>query len=131
MDWRHDVPLAPTAVAILRAITRRDDRDYVFGSGDGPFQGWSNAKAALDERISGALCKNAGAPAKLKPWRIHDLRRYRINTIRRYHHAVEFEFHPALADKVSWILVVFEPSHKASAIREHGPTIHFHVANVT
>ncbi|MFZ2106266.1 MAG: tyrosine-type recombinase/integrase, partial [Roseiarcus sp.] len=64
----HDVPLAPSAVAILRAIPRRDDRDYVFGAGDGPFQGWSNAKAALDARMA-----EAAKPAL--PWRLHDLRR--------------------------------------------------------
>jgi integrase len=65
----HDVPLAPAAVAILRGLPRREDRDQVFGSGDGPFQGWSNAKAALDARMA------AANGAKLKPWRVHDLRR--------------------------------------------------------
>jgi integrase len=71
----HDVPLAPSAVAILRAIPRRDDRDYVFGAGDGPFQGWSNAKAALDARMAAALKAERGDGAKLSPWRLHDIRR--------------------------------------------------------
>src|SRR5271163_3200867 len=48
---QHDVPLSPPAVAILRSIPQRDDRDFVFGSSNGPFQGWSNAKAALDARM--------------------------------------------------------------------------------
>jgi integrase len=42
----HDVPLSSPAVSILHEISRRGDRDYVFGSSQGPFQGWSNAKAA-------------------------------------------------------------------------------------
>jgi integrase len=63
----HDVPLSPAAVSILRGIPRRDDRDYVFGSSSGPFQGWSNAKAALDARMTAA--------AKMQPWRLHDIRR--------------------------------------------------------
>jgi integrase len=67
----HDVPLSPPAVAILRDIPRRDDRDFVFGAGDGPFQGWSNAKAALDERMRA----DKGYAAKLSPWRLHDIRR--------------------------------------------------------
>jgi len=71
----HEVPLSQPAAAILRAVTRRDDRNYVFGAADGPFQGWSNAKAALDERITKAIRENAGASVKLKAWRVHDLRR--------------------------------------------------------
>src|SRR5271170_4271221 len=72
---QHDVSLSPTAVAILRDIPRRDDRDFVFGAGAGPFQGWSNAKAALDERMMAALGGKKGDAAKLKPWRLHDVRR--------------------------------------------------------
>jgi integrase len=72
---QHDVPLAPAAVAILRGIPRRDDRDFVFGSSNGPFQGWSNAKAALDARMTKALRAEKGSAAKLSPWRLHDIRR--------------------------------------------------------
>ena len=46
----------------------RDGRSLIFGEGEGGFQGWSKAKAALDSRIA-----NAGA--KVRPWRLHDLRR--------------------------------------------------------
>jgi integrase len=38
----------------------------VFGYGDGPFSGWSKAKAALDERLAGKLKSH---------WVAHDLRR--------------------------------------------------------
>jgi integrase len=72
---QHDVPLSPPAVAILRGIPRRDDRDLVFGSSNGPFQGWSNAKAALDARMTAALSGKKGDASKLKPWRLHDIRR--------------------------------------------------------
>ncbi len=64
----HEVPLSPAAVAILRALPRREGREYVFGAGVGGFQGWSNCKSALDARI-------AEAGGKVKPWRLHDLRR--------------------------------------------------------
>jgi integrase len=72
---QHDVPLSSAAVAILRGIPRRDDRDFVFGSSNGPFQGWSNAKAALDARMGAALKAERGDGAKLSPWRLHDIRR--------------------------------------------------------
>ena len=64
----HTVPLSGEAVAILRGVTRRDDRDLIFGSREGPFSGWSKAKAELDERI-------AGAGGEMEPWRAHDTRR--------------------------------------------------------
>jgi integrase len=71
----HDVPLSSTAVAIMRNIPRRDDREFVFGSSNGPFQGWSNAKAALDAKMAAALKAEKGAAAKLTSWRLHDIRR--------------------------------------------------------
>ena len=60
----HELPLSRQARAILERQQRRGDRDLVFGIGEGGFCGWSDCKAALDER------------AKLKAgWRLHDLRR--------------------------------------------------------
>jgi integrase len=66
---QHDVPLSAPAVAILSALNRREGRDLVFGAGGGRFQGWSNAKSALDARLSAAL----GHPPAA--WRLHDIRR--------------------------------------------------------
>jgi integrase len=63
----HDVPLPDTAIDLLAAHGRRAGRDLVFGEGAGPFQGWSNAKSALDQRL-----QTAGMTA---PWRLHDIRR--------------------------------------------------------
>jgi integrase len=51
------------------ALNRREGRDRVFGTRDGAFQGWSNAKTALDARMSATL----GHPPEA--WRLHDIRR--------------------------------------------------------
>lgn len=65
----HDVPLTEPALCILRARDRSHRRDLVFGAADGAFQGWSNAKAALDKRIEGY------SGTTITPWRLHDIRR--------------------------------------------------------
>ena len=67
----HEVPLASESLAILSHIRKRDERELVFGSRDGPFSGWSKAKAALDGRLKETL----GKAAKLNHWRLHDIRR--------------------------------------------------------
>jgi integrase len=59
----HTIPLAPMAADILAARERRKDRDLVFGTGNGGFDGWSKAKVALDAKLN------------IAAWRIHDLRR--------------------------------------------------------
>ncbi|GEO18293.1 tyrosine-type recombinase/integrase [Microvirga aerophila] len=64
----HDVPLSATALEIVSAAPKREGRDLLFGSGEGGFQGWSKAKAALDRRI-------VKTGAKVRPWRLHDIRR--------------------------------------------------------
>ena len=69
----HDVPLSSSAVEILEK-RERADRLLVFGSRTGPFQGWSNAKSALDKRVL-ARARADGAHGVLKPWRLHDIRR--------------------------------------------------------
>jgi integrase len=60
----HVVPLSDPALAVLKAVTRREGRDLVFGSGEAGYSGWSKSKTALD------------MVAKLKEdWTLHDLRR--------------------------------------------------------
>jgi integrase len=71
----HDLPLSPQALEILKARMAREERDFVFGSGDGPFQGWSRAKSALDARLLEAAQKRNGPREKVTAWRVHDLRR--------------------------------------------------------
>jgi integrase len=65
----HEVPLSAPALEVLRGLERREGRAFVFGSREGPFQGWSNAKVALDARMSAELGR---APVA---WRLHDIRR--------------------------------------------------------
>ncbi len=60
----HTVPLSDNAVAILKDILRRANREFVFGAGEGGYSGWSKSKREIDNT------------AKLKePWTLHDLRR--------------------------------------------------------
>jgi integrase len=57
----HELPMSFAVRTILEP--QRRNREFVFGIGKGGFSGWSDAKAALDEKL------------KIKPWRLHDLRR--------------------------------------------------------
>lgn len=59
----HDVPLSGPAVELLAGSPRLEGRALVFGQGSGGFQGFSRAKATLDERSG------------VTGWRLHDLRR--------------------------------------------------------
>jgi integrase len=71
----HELPLSTAARAILDRQPRRKGRDLVFGYGPGPFSGWSDCKAALEERL---LAARSSANRRAKPlpdWRLHDLRR--------------------------------------------------------
>jgi integrase len=70
----HEVPLSASAVALIRGLYKRADRDFVFGSGDGSFAAWSQSKDRIDARILARLRKSDPA-ATLTPWRVHDLRR--------------------------------------------------------
>jgi integrase len=56
--------LPPMALDILRAIPRRDGRDYVFGQRGGGFQRWGWHTTALRQRLG-----------DMPAWRLHDLRR--------------------------------------------------------
>ena len=70
----HLVPLSDQAISIIESVPRNEDRDLMFGRGDGGFSGWSKAKAELDERIDKAR-KKAGVKKSMPPWVLHDLRR--------------------------------------------------------
>jgi integrase len=63
----HTIPLARQVRAIFDGRERQGE--FVFGRRQGrPFGGWSQAKAALDQRLR-------AMGHKLEPWVIHDLRR--------------------------------------------------------
>lgn len=65
----HLVPLAPAALAVIGTVHERAGRDLLFGSGDGAFQGFGNAK----DRLDAAMAADSGKP--VPAWRLHDLRR--------------------------------------------------------
>ncbi|RYB05716.1 DUF4102 domain-containing protein [Lichenibacterium ramalinae] len=67
--------LPPAAMAILGSVDRREGRDLIFGSRDGPFSGFGKPKVALDARMLAGLQAVHGPKAALPPWRLHDLRR--------------------------------------------------------
>ena len=69
----HQVPLAPLALEIIKAVPRLAGRDLLFGKGRNGFAGWGTPKLALDRKIQAAR-KKAGAKA-VPPWVVHDLRR--------------------------------------------------------
>jgi integrase len=71
----HEVPLSAQAIEILSTRDRVEGRDLVFGTRNGPFSGWSKAKAALDARIAQALASEAQKGKPPAAWRVHDLRR--------------------------------------------------------
>jgi integrase len=66
----HVLPLSEAAAEIIEQQPKRDDRDLIFGRGEGAFSGWSKSKERLDLRITEA---NGGKP--IAPWVPHDLRR--------------------------------------------------------
>jgi integrase len=76
----HELPLSDAGLAIVKEQPQGQERnergelgsrDLTFGEGNGPFQGWGRAKAALDRRF-GRLADQSG---RVAPWRLHDVRR--------------------------------------------------------
>jgi integrase len=67
-------PLTDQVLDILGEVSKREDRDLLFGRGKGGYAGWSRSKAELDAAIHATRLKsNAKAPAP--EWILHDLRR--------------------------------------------------------
>jgi integrase len=65
----HILRLPTLAWDILRSISKREGREYVFGSRGGAFSAWSYAGLNLELRVTAAR----GEP--LAPWVLHDIRR--------------------------------------------------------
>lgn len=70
----HLVPLSAPALDIVRTVSRRNDRELLFGERGGPFSGFSKAKKALTERILKARRKNDPNAEPMPPWTLHGLR---------------------------------------------------------
>jgi integrase len=62
----HLVPMSAAVSDILRGHPKVEGRDLIFGTGAGPFSGWSKAKLELDESIGERIGEG---------WVLHDLRR--------------------------------------------------------
>jgi integrase len=71
----HQLPLSLQAKAILERQLRRNDRDLIFGIGEGGFSGWSDCKARLDAVIFGKRREDDRKTKPMADWRLHDLRR--------------------------------------------------------
>ena len=71
----HEVPLSSAALMVLSTVKRRDERDLLFGTGEGGFSGWSKAKSALEARVNAGLRRHGSQHFVQKPWRLHDIRR--------------------------------------------------------
>jgi integrase len=65
----HEIPMSEPVRKILKARSRSENRDLIFGSGEGGFSGWGKSKDRLDQAIADKL----GKP--LPDWVVHDLRR--------------------------------------------------------
>jgi integrase len=68
-DRAFEIPMTPAVIALLKAQPRREGREFVFGSGEGGYSGWSKSKAELDERV------------QLPEWVLHDFRRSFSSTL--------------------------------------------------
>jgi integrase len=83
----HDVHLSEPARGVLRGLPRIEGQDLVFSTtGETAVSGFSKAKAALDAAIVRARAEKAAQkckPAKLEPWRLHDVRRTGVTTLAR------------------------------------------------
>ena len=60
----HDVPLSAPALKILSEAPQQANRPLIFGRGEGPFSGFTNAKTRLDAQVGAS-----------EHWTLHDLRR--------------------------------------------------------
>ncbi len=64
----HEISLSLPALKIIRGLSRRPDRPFLFGEGQGPFQGWSKARTSLERHVAAEV-------HLLTPWCLHDIRR--------------------------------------------------------
>ena len=78
----HTITLPASAWAIIDTVSKRANRDLLFGDREGPFQGFGKAKNALDQRIHRArleaaakACEPADKVKQMPPWTVHDIRR--------------------------------------------------------
>lgn len=72
----HTIFLTDTAVALLKTVPKVDKSPFVFAiRGGGAINGFSKRKARLDKRMAEIASEERGEPVKLRPWRLHGLRK--------------------------------------------------------
>jgi len=71
----HIIPMSGPVITILKFRKRLLDRDLVFGSGRGGYQGWSASKEALDAQLLEVRKKLDKKTQAFPHWWLHDLRR--------------------------------------------------------
>lgn len=82
---QHEVPLSPQAKAIIERQPRQRRRDLIFGTGDGPFSGWSRCKRRLDKQMAPLADDERQGRNSIRPeaWTLHDLRRTVVSGMAR------------------------------------------------
>jgi len=68
----HDVPLAPTAVAVIRSLPIIGELVFTT-TGSTPWSGFSKLKRQIDEQTARQVAEDGSEP--VAPWTMHDLRR--------------------------------------------------------
>ena len=81
----HDIPLSPSALAILKARQRRDGRDFVLGTNGTGFTMLSQSKRLLHQRLP-----------DVAPWVLHDFRR----TLSTRLHGAPFSVAPHVVEAI-------------------------------
>ena len=79
------MPLSRQATTLLRTVKVRDERELLFGRGEGPFSGWSKSRERLSARITRQRAEarrgrrldadERPRPSDAPRWTLHDLRR--------------------------------------------------------
>ena len=98
----HVIPLAPQALAILKARVPTAGRPLVFGQGATGLAGWTHRNAALATRINAV--RTAAGVGAMPPFVLHDLRRYLSTGLHELNimpHVVESVLGHVVGDKIA------------------------------
>ena len=91
-------------------------------NGDGPEDGVANGVP---------LAENASVPVDVVAGDSNNARIDREYGVGLNDHTVETQFHPALADEVAWILVIFETANEVAVGGKNGASVAFGMAKLT
>jgi integrase len=72
----HTVFLSEVALDVFKAVSKVDKSKFVFAiRGGGAINGFSKRKKRLDKRMAEIAAAERGEPVKIRPWRLHGLRK--------------------------------------------------------